>query len=261
MRTLFKNKYFLDVLATVMFFTKIPISWSYFSDKPPNLTKAAWAFPLIGYLIGILSGLVGDYLIYFGFPIFVSCVISITISVILSGAFHEDGLADSADGLGAGGTPNQINKIIHDSRLGTYGVSSLILGLLIRLGLVMTLVERGYSLVSVLCVSIASGKVAIIFARNFFSHSRFAKVGSTFGKASNEKLIVAFLIWFFPTLAIFSFYATFLGIFLVFIAILVLGFKSKKALGGLTGDILGAIAFLTELAFLLGITILVVGVN
>ena len=251
----------MDVLATIMFFTRIPISWSYFSDKPPNLTKAAWAFPLVGYLIGFLSGMVGDYLIFLGFPTFISCVISITISVILSGAFHEDGLADSADGLGAGGTPNQINKIIHDSRLGTYGVSSLILGLLIKLGLVMTLVERGYSLVSVLCASIASGKVAIIFARKFFSHSRFAKLGSIFGKASNEKLIVAFLIWLFPTLVIFSFYSTFIGIFLIFIVILVLGLKSTKTLGGLTGDILGAIAFLTELAFLFGITTLVIGLN
>ena len=99
MQTLLKNKYILDVIATIMFFTRIPINWAYFSEKPPDLTKAAWAFPIVGFLIGVLSGLVGDIFIYFGLPIFLSCTISIVISVILTGAFHEDGLADSSDGL------------------------------------------------------------------------------------------------------------------------------------------------------------------
>ena len=62
MQTLLKNKYILDVLATIMFFTRIPINWAYFSEKPPDLTKAAWAFPIVGFLIGVLSGLVGDIL-------------------------------------------------------------------------------------------------------------------------------------------------------------------------------------------------------
>ena len=133
MRLLIKNKYVVDFFATVMFFTRIPIKWSFFSDKAPDLTKAAWAFPLVGFLIGGLSGLLGDFLIYLGLSVFLSCVLAITLSVILTGAFHEDGLADTADGLGAGGTPERINKIIHDSRLGTYGVVALVLGLLTRL--------------------------------------------------------------------------------------------------------------------------------
>ena len=130
MRVLFKNKYVLDFLATIMFFTRIPINWSFFSDKAPDLTRAAWAFPLVGFLIGGLSGLLGDFLIYLGLSVFLSCILAITLSVILTGAFHEDGLADTADGLGAGGSPERINKILHDSRLGTYGVVALILGLL-----------------------------------------------------------------------------------------------------------------------------------
>ena len=65
------------------------------------------------------------------------------LSIVLTGAFHEDGLADMADGFGAGGTAVKINKIMHDSRLGTYGTAALTLGLLIRLGLVVSLVELG----------------------------------------------------------------------------------------------------------------------
>ena len=261
MRVIIKNKYVIDFFATVMFFTRIPIKWSFFSDKAPNLTKAGWAFPLVGLLIGVLSGVLGDFLIFLGLPIFLCCIIAITLSVILTGAFHEDGLADTADGLGAGGSPERINKIIHDSRLGTYGVVALILGLLTRLGLLLTLVEYGYSLVSILSVGFASGKLAIIFSRNFFNNSRFVKMGSVVGTIANKNLFIATVIWALPTLIIFPFYGILLGGILMAFIISIIGLKSKKALGGITGDILGAIAFLTELVFFLGIIIVTVVIN
>ena len=261
MRIVIKNKYVIDFFATIMFFTRIPIKWSFFSDKAPELTRAAWAFPLVGFLIGALSGVLGDFLIFLGLPIFLSCIITITLSVILTGAFHEDGLADTADGLGAGGSPERINKIIHDSRLGTYGVVSLILGLLTRLGLLLTLVEYGYTLVSILSVGFASGKLAILFSRNFFNNSKFAKMGSIIGIISHKNLFLATLIWALPTLVIFPFYGILLGGILMIFIISFMGLKSRIALGGITGDILGAIAFLTELVFLLGVIIVTVTVN
>ncbi len=257
MKKLYKNEFVLDLIATIMFFTRIPVNWSYFSNTPPNLTKAAWAFPLVGFFIGVLSGLVGDLFIYLGIPIFLSVVIAIAFSVLITGAFHEDGLADSADGLGAGGTPKRINEIIHDSRLGTYGVLSLILGILIRLGLLLTLVEAGYSLVSILSVGFASGKLAILYTRNFFSHSKYARIGTIISKISFNRLVLATLIWILPTLLIFPLNGILLGIILMILISFLLGLKSKKALGGITGDILGAIAFLTELVFLFGNIIMV----
>ena len=66
MQILFKNRYIVDFVATVIFFTRIPVNWAYFSDKAPNLTRAAWAFPLIGYFIGFCSGIIGDLSLFFG---------------------------------------------------------------------------------------------------------------------------------------------------------------------------------------------------
>ena len=258
MGVLNKNKYVLDFLATVMFFTRIPINWPFFFKKAPDLSRAAWAFPLVGFLVGGLSGMVGDFLIFLGLPIFLSCVIAITLSVLLTGAFHEDGLADTADGLGAGGSPEKIDKIIHDSRLGTYGVVSLVLGLLTRLGLTLTLVEHGYSCISALSAGFASGKLAIIFSRNFSDNSRFTKTASIVGIISRKNLFLATFIWIIPILVIFPFYGILLGIILMVLVIFLMILKSKKALGGITGDILGAIAFLSELVFLLGIVVVIV---
>ncbi len=244
-------------MASIMFFTRIPVNWSFFSNKAPNLTNAAWSFPLVGLLIGFLSGFFGDLLITLGLPFFLSSVISILISIILTGAFHEDGLADTSDGLGAGGSGKRINKIIHDSRLGTYGVVSLILGLLIRLGLIISLTEKGYSLASILSVGFASGKLSIIFSRNLFSHSKFAKTGTIVGKISYKNLIIATLTWILPALFFFPMSGIILGTILMFAIILIIGKKSKNALGGITGDILGATAFLTELMFLFGNVIII----
>ena len=236
-----KNKYLLDFLASIMFFTRIPINWSYFSKEAPDLTRAAWSFPLVGFLIGFLSGIFGELFILINIPILLSCVIAISISVIITGAFHEDGFADMADGFGAGGSPAKVNKIMHDSRLGTYGTIALILGILIRLTLVTSLIDLGYSLLTILCAGFSTGKLAIIYTRNFFNPSSLSKTGS--------------IIESIPIILIFPFFAIFLGVFFVTGVVYLIGKISKQKLGGITGDILGATAFLTELTFLFSLII------
>ena len=255
MKVFLQNKYLIDISSAVMFFTRIPINWSYFSDEAPDLTRAAWSFPLIGFLVGILSGIFGELCIFINLPTFLSCVIAIAFSVIITGAFHEDGLADMADGFGAGGSPEKINEIIHDSRLGTYGTSALTLGLLIRLGLVISLVDLGYSLLVILCFGFASGKLAIILIRNLYDTSIFSKTGIIIEYVSIKNLLAAIILWFIPIAFVFPFFAILLGSFLVVGVVFLMGKMSKQKLGGITGDILGATAFLSELAFLLGLII------
>ena len=254
MKFLFKNSYLLDLIASIMFFTRIPINWNFFSNKPPDLTKAAWSFPIIGFLVGMLSGIFGELCIFIGLPIFLSSVIAITFSIILTGAFHEDGLADMADGFGAGGSAVKINKIMHDSRLGTYGTTALTLGLLIRLGLVISLVELGISIIVILSFGFASGKLAILFLRKLYKTSKFSKTGSIIKNVSITKLILAIILWFFPIYFIFPIVSILLGILFIFIVVFFIGNMSRIKLGGLTGDVLGATAFISELAFLFALT-------
>ena len=110
MQTLYKNRLVLDIMAGLMFFTRIPIKWPYFSDEPPDLTRAAWAFPLVGLIVGFLSGAIGDICIAIGLPLFLSCVLSIALSIVMTGAFHEDGLADMQTVLGPEGLPKELMK-------------------------------------------------------------------------------------------------------------------------------------------------------
>lgn len=253
---IFKNSYVLDFAAALMFFTRIPVKWDYFSSEAPDLTKAAWTFPLIGYLIGILSGFFGDLCLFFELSNLLSCSIAIAVSVLLTGAFHEDGLADMADGFGAGGSSERINEIMHDSRLGTYGVISLILVILTRLFIILELVNAGYSLIIILAGGFATGKLAIIITRVFFNPSKHAKTGSIIGSILPSKIIIAILIWITPIFLIFPTLGIITGIIFVIGIISIIGKKSTSLIGGITGDVLGAIALLSEIFFLLGLLII-----
>ena len=255
MRILSQNRYIVDLFAALMLFTRIPVRWSFFSTEPPDLTRASWSFPLIGLLVGVLSGILGDLCIYMELPIFLSCVTAIIFSVIVTGAFHEDGLADMADGFGAGGSAERINRIMHDSRLGTYGTAALILGFLFRVGVVLSLVELGYSLMVILAFGFATGKLAVILIRNLFDTSVFSKTGSIIEQVTAKNLIIAMLIWFVPLITVFPFFGILVGITFVLVIIILFGRMSSQKLGGLTGDVLGATAFVSEMIFLFGLTL------
>ena len=139
MKRLYRQQHFVDFIAVLMQFTRIKINWAYFSDEAPDLKRASWAFPLAGWLLGLISGALGQFLLLIGVPILLSCTIATAACIYLSGAYHEDGLADMADGFGAGGDSKKISNIIHDSRLGTYGVSTLIIAVIMRILLISSL--------------------------------------------------------------------------------------------------------------------------
>jgi len=256
MKRLYRQQHLVDFMAVVMQFTRIKIKWSFFSDEAPDLKRACWAFPLAGWLLGLIAGGLGQILILMDLPIILGCAIAIAFCIYLSGAYHEDGLADMADGFGAGGDGRRISNIIHDSRLGTYGVSALSLAIIVRVLLVSSLVETGLWLCLIMGSGLAVGKGFVMINRRLFVVSEFAGTATVSFLGNNIRQIVCLLLWFLPCLFIFSLEQLALGIFLCVLVSLWCGFRAKLYLGGITGDILGATAFLTELAFFLGILLL-----
>ncbi len=124
------NKELRILLTAIRFYTRIPCPE--IKDYDPNdLHKATRYFPFIGWLVGGLSfGVYALSTILFDHNIAV--VISMLFGVLLTGAFHEDGLADVADGFGGGWTKQKILMIMKDSRVGAFGVISLIFLFLIK---------------------------------------------------------------------------------------------------------------------------------
>lgn len=98
--------------------------------------RTGWAFPLVGTVLGGLAGLVHAGLAAAGLPPAAAALAAVGAAMLLSGAMHEDGLADTLDGFGGGRTPEGKLEIMKDSRIGTFGVA----GLVVALGLRVTLI-------------------------------------------------------------------------------------------------------------------------
>lgn len=114
----------------VAFLTRLPVPPdSNFS--PTKFHRCSRYFPLVGLLIGTMVGTLTWALTWI-FPTSVAVLLGMVVSLRLTGAFHEDGLADSVDGLGGSFEPARILEIMKDSRLGTYGACALSLALLLK---------------------------------------------------------------------------------------------------------------------------------
>ena len=118
-----------DLLSAFQFLTRLPLP-SVLAE-PDTLSRAAKFFPLVGLVIGVGAAALHRILSAHAS----GAVISITVLsylVLITGGFHEDGLADAADGFGGGWTRDKILLIMHDSRIGAFGVIALTLSLLAR---------------------------------------------------------------------------------------------------------------------------------
>lgn len=257
-------------LLAVQFFTRIPVTgklaeWVGFS--PAMLRASAAHFPGVGWLLGASSAVVLWGLVW-ALPevpaaSWVAAVLCTVFGVMLTGAFHEDGLADTADGLGGSLDRERALDIMKDSRVGTYGALALVLIIVLKVGLLATLLQLATTLV--VAVAVFAAHVFSRFLPLFIIRS-LPHVGDTQQSKSkpladqigNSSLWAAAL-W--AGLALGPLYmlapgmpwwAGLLG------AVVALGYMFrllKRRLAGFTGDGLGATQQLCEVAFYLGFVV------
>ena len=128
--------------VAVGFLTRIPVGDpSRGGTREVTVGSAVPWFPVVGALIGVIQGGVWWALAEQSSPL-VAAAVSTTVAVLVTGAFHHDGLADMADAFGGGWDVDQRMEILKDSRLGTYGTSALILALLLEVSALSTFEPR-----------------------------------------------------------------------------------------------------------------------
>lgn len=135
-------------LLALQFFTRVPVTGrlaAWVGYSPAMLRKSAAHFPGVGWLVGLAAALVHGALLL-GLPAtahapLVAAVFSTAFTVLLTGAFHEDGLADLADGLGGSSDRERALDIMKDSRVGAFGVLALVLALMSKVALLALLGE------------------------------------------------------------------------------------------------------------------------
>ncbi|WP_250499107.1 adenosylcobinamide-GDP ribazoletransferase [Caballeronia sp. GAWG1-5s-s] len=126
-RPLDELRYFFTALG---YFTRVPVPrWVGFERD--YLNAAARYFPLVGAMVGGVAALV--YLAALRvFPAGIAVLLSMAATLLLTGAFHEDGLADCADAFGGGYTRDDVLRIMHDSRIGAFGATALVIALALK---------------------------------------------------------------------------------------------------------------------------------
>ena len=111
-----------DLRAALTFLTRLPVGGPH-----RGLDRCTWAFPLAGALVGTLGGAVFWAAMWSGLGAWIGAFLTLAVTAFVTGALHEDGLADSLDGLGAGGPVERKLEIMRDSRIGGYGALALVL--------------------------------------------------------------------------------------------------------------------------------------
>ena len=237
--------------GAVRFFTCLPVpAWVGHSSEALN--RSARYFPAVGLLIGVIGALV-----YFAaallWPQPVAVLLSMAATIYATGAFHEDGLADTVDGLGGGWDKLHILEIMKDSRVGSYGVVATVLALLGKFTLLAALdgalipfaLLAGHAL-SRFCSTV------LLATMDYVREDLLSKARPLATRLSTgEMLVAAFFVL--AALALLPLEKAITGCLLAALATVWLADKFERWLGGYTGDCLGATQQVSEIAFYLGL--------
>jgi len=240
-----------ELRLTTAFFLRLPLALSP-SEQTGRLAVAAWAFPVVGALAGLAGGLAFAAAMALGLGAWLAAIVAIAVQLRLTGALHEDALADVADGIGGGATRARKLAIMRDSRVGAFGVVALVLALAARLAALATLAEPGAALAALIAAG-ALSRAAIAPVMAWLPPARADGLGAAAGRPDRAGLcatgaiaVLIALILLGPGAALLAFAAAAGG------AAWIAGL-ARRHLGGQTGDVLGAAQQAAEVAALMAV--------
>jgi adenosylcobinamide-GDP ribazoletransferase len=250
--------------TALQFYTRLPAP-AWVEYNPDDMNKATRYLPLIGWIAGSISSvflLLGMYCI----SISTGVILSMISTILLTGAFHEDGFADACDGFGGGWTKEKILEIMKDSRVGTYAVVGLILLLGLKFSLlnVMTEIIQNQLLALVLILINAHTlsrfmAVTMIFSHQYVRLTNDSKAKPVAEVGSKNTLWIAAVFAFIPLSSLIFLLNQpwlLLSLPLLYVIKMLLARYFTKWIGGYTGDCLGATQQVCEIGFYLFTAIL-----
>jgi adenosylcobinamide-GDP ribazoletransferase len=246
-----------DLAAAGRLLTRVPPLLRRRIESPDAATgagpigRAARAFPLVGALVGLAAGLAFAIIVAIGLPTAVAAIVALAIGALVTGALHEDGLADTADGFGGGSTREQKLAMMHDSRIGAYGVLALVLVLAAKLGALIDLEHIGIVIAGLVCAG-ASSRAMLPALMHWLLPARPDGLGAAAGQPPASAVYVGLAIAFLLSVILLS-WSGIVAFIIGGIGAFGMAQLAKRQVGGHTGDILGATQQVSGLLFLLTI--------
>ncbi|WP_106916561.1 adenosylcobinamide-GDP ribazoletransferase [Chryseobacterium aurantiacum] len=240
--------------TALMFFTRIPVPFTIpYSGKIMNKSQKYFAW------IGLLVGLINAIVLYLSFQLFnleIGIILMMISSVLLTGAFHEDGFTDVCDSFGGGYGKEKILTIMKDSRVGAYGAVGIILLFALKFFSIQALgVVDLFKTLAIIILAHASSR--FIAGTMIYTHQYVTDIDVSKSKPLANKPLngISLLVGFISVLVSFALipdWRLILAFALAYLGKICMGWYFKKHIGGYTGDCLGSVQQVCEVLFYLG---------
>lgn len=236
-----------DIVLCLVFFTRLPLP--VFDFRGRSLAAAIWAAPVAGLVVGLIGAVVYATAERFGLAMGPAAALALAATLLTTGCLHEDGLSDVADGFGGGKSRGRKLEIMHDSRIGAYGASALGLSLLIRWSTLSQFADPNQALFALVAAHAASRGLLGSFM-HLLHPARSDGLSAAAGTVSQEVAIAGAVLGAIPLLLLGLGGAVFA---LILLGLLFFAFRALclNQIDGQTGDTVGALQQLAEIAILL----------
>ena len=238
-----------DLRIGVLFATRIPLPHAT-PVGGADVARASWTLPVIGALIGLLGASAYRLAFAFDLPPLIGAALAVTTTLLVTGALHEDGLADTLDGFGGGGDRERKLEIMRDSRIGTYGACGLALSLLLRVGALASLAGPGPAALALIAAHAGARAVMPLFLA-LVPPARPDGLSAGAGRPTPANAAAAVLLGFVFLLASFGTARSIVALLLLLAGIAVMRRLCLRQIGGQTGDVAGALEQVGEIVILL----------
>jgi adenosylcobinamide-GDP ribazoletransferase len=239
----------LDLSVSILFCTRLPLKRSRpFAEA--EIARAAWAFPLAGFVVGVIGAVIYVLASRAGVPPWPAAGLAVAATLAATGGLHEDGLADTADGFGGGTTREEKLAIMRDARIGTYGVCALILSFLIRVGALASLTDPA-AVAAALIGAHAAARALLPLLMFFLPPARSEGLSHTAGTPARENAAAAGVLGFLILIGCIGFGPAAATAIVLAIVLAIIARLSAAQIGGQTGDVCGALEQVGEIAVLL----------
>jgi adenosylcobinamide-GDP ribazoletransferase len=237
-------------LIATQFLTRLPIPERLQSQwTMADLRGSVHLFPLVGVLVGLAAGLVYAAAVFLNLPPVIAAILAVAAQILVTGALHEDGLADVCDGFGGGRTRGEKLAIMRDSRLGTYGALGLMLGLALRIGAIAHLTDPTI-VAQALVAAAALSRAAMPVALRLLPQARADGLAASAGQPERGRVLLGVGLGLAVSVACLEPLTAGAAIAASMVLAWLFLHLSRRQIGGITGDVLGGLQQCVEVSSL-----------
>ena len=234
-----------DFFRALVLLSRVPV-FPMDDFRPVMIARSVWCWPLVGVFLAGIALIPAQFAAYLTGSAVVFAIVAVLALVLLTGAMHEDGLADCADGFGGGLERARKLEIMRDSRIGTYGVVALVLCLGLRVALLVQAANAGQAVVLLLVMAVMS-RAAMPVLMTVLPPARDNGLGKGAGHPEWRYVILGLVVASGIVWALSGLFVVLAVLLAAMLATVLMGAIAKWQIGGQTGDVLGATQMIAEL--------------